>query len=191
MSETPQLSCPRCRPLVTDRRLPTPARGALAAPITNKYGDEGAPLEGGSSRVDTHRGSYPGRSAYLRRCGARSPVVGSDSSYRHVMDVLWPIESCRRALSSWVGCAKITHMKRAASTTRTIEPHQNASEWPRNAHALGTNTFFAPGPRTWTIVSAVAVIAHGQRRLRATPRPAARSAITRPDVSPVIMPSMR
>ena len=116
-------------------------------------------------------------------------MVGSDSSYRHVRDVFWPIESCRRALS-WVGCAKMTHMKRAASTTRTIEPHRNASEWPRHAHTLGTNTFFAPGPRTWTIVSAVAVVAHGQRCLRATPLPAARSAITRPDVSPV-MPSMR
>ena len=77
-----------------------------------------------------------------------SPTIAADNrgalqrfhpSYRHAMPVLAPIESCRRARSSGVGCAKITHMKRTVatsssvnvSTTRTIDPHQNASQCPR------------------------------------------------------------
>jgi len=66
------------------------------------------------------------------RCGAPDP------HYRHAMPVLWPIESCRRARSSWVGCAKITHMKRTVaasnsaivSTSRMIGPRHTAPQWP-------------------------------------------------------------
>ena len=100
------------------------------------------------------------------RCGAPDP------SYRHAMPVLAPIESYRRPCSSGVGCAKITHMNRTVatsnsvnvSTARTIDPRQTASQWShRYPPALETNTLLAPGPRTWTIASAVAVIAHRQR----------------------------
>ena len=100
------------------------------------------------------------------RCGAPDP------SYRHAMPVLGPIESYRRPCSSGVGCAKITHMNRTVatsnsvnvSTARTIDPRQTASQWPhRYRAALETNTLLAPGSRTWTLVSAVAVIAHRQR----------------------------
>ena len=100
------------------------------------------------------------------RCGAPDP------GYRHAIPVLWPIESCRRARSSGVGCAKITHMKRTVavsnsvnvSTARMIAPRYRASRWSqRFPPALETNTLLAPGPGTWTIVSAVAVVAHRQR----------------------------
>ena len=85
--------------------------------------------------------------------------------------MLGPIESYRRLCSSGVGCAKITHMNRTiatsssvnVSTARTIDPRQDASQWPHHdPPALETNTLLAPGPRTWTIASAVAVIAHRQ-----------------------------
>lgn len=64
------------------------------------------------------------------RCGAPDP------GYRHAMPVLAPIESCRRARSSGVGCAKITHMKRTVatsnsvnvSTTRMIHPRLTVPE---------------------------------------------------------------
>jgi hypothetical protein len=122
------------------------------------------------------------RSAYLLPSGVRNPVISptivwtigarcsaSDPGYRHAMPVLAPIESCRRARSSGVECVKITHMKRTVaisnsvnvSTTRAIDPRQNVSQCPRDPPALGTNTLLASGPRTWTIASAVAVIAHG------------------------------
>ena len=55
---------------------------------------------------------------------------------------------------------------RNVSTARTSDARQNASQWPhRYSPALETNTLLAPGPRTrtWTIASAVAVIAHCQR----------------------------
>jgi hypothetical protein len=107
------------------------------------------------------------RSRHFRaRCGA------SDASYRQAIPVLEPIESYRRLCSSGVGCAKITHMNRTiatsssvnVSTARTIDPRQNASQWShRYPPVLETNTLLAPGPRTWTIASAVAVIAHRQR----------------------------
>jgi hypothetical protein len=60
-----------------------------------------------------------------------------DLSYRHAMPVLWPIESCTRARSSGVGCAKIAHMKRTVaasnsvnvSTARMIGPRPRAPQW--------------------------------------------------------------
>ena len=69
------------------------------------------------------------------RCGAPDP------GYRHAMPVLWPIESCRRARSSGVGCAKIAHIKRTVaastsvkvSTARTIGPRHRA---PQGSHRL-------------------------------------------------------
>ncbi len=152
------------------------------------------------------------RSAYLRPlrrkepgdfADHRLPTIGarcsaSDPSYRHAMPVLAPIESCRRARSSGVGGAKITHMKRTVatsnsvnvSTTRTIDPDQNASQCPRYPAALGTNTLLAPGPRTWTIASAVAVIAHGQRPPTSHATTSGPIGITKPDVAPVT-PSIR
>jgi hypothetical protein len=95
-----------------------------------------------------------------------------DPCYRHAMPVMGPIESYRRPCSSGVGCTKITHMNRTVatsnsvnvSTTRTIDPRQTASQWPhRYPPALETNTLWAPGPRTPTIASAVAVITRRQR----------------------------
>lgn len=52
---------------------------------------------------------------------------------------------------------------RNVSTARTSDARQNASQWPHHySPALETTTLLAPGPRTrtWTIASAVAVIAH-------------------------------
>ena len=40
--------------------------------------------------------------------------------YRHAMCVLSPIESCRRACSSGVVCARITHMNTTVTTSTTI-----------------------------------------------------------------------
>ena len=53
---------------------------------------------------------------------------------------------------------------RNVSTARTSDARQNASQWPhRYPLPLETNTLLAPGPRTRTIASAVAVITHRQR----------------------------
>ena len=76
------------------------------------------------------------------------------------------------------------------STTRTIDPHQHASQCPGYPPALGTNTLLAPGPRTWTIASAVALIAHGQRPPTSHATTSGPTGITKPDVAPVT-PSIR
>ena len=68
------------------------------------------------------------------------------------MPVLAPIESYRRARSSGVGWAKITHMKTTVatsnsvnvSTTRMSDPRQTASAWlHRDPPAFETNTLGA------------------------------------------------
>jgi hypothetical protein len=127
------------------------------------------------------------------RCGAPDP------SYRHAMPVLGPIESCRRARSSGVGCAKIAHMNRTVaasnsvnvSTARMIGPRHTASQWlHRYPPALETNTLVAPGPRACPVAPAVAVVAHRQRPPKSHATTSGPIGITKPDVAPVT-PSTR
>jgi hypothetical protein len=115
-------------------------------------------------------------------CWQKGRAATSDWRYRHALPVLALIESFQRPCVS--DRMKITHMNRTLatsysvnlSTARTIDPRQNASQGPhRYFLTLETNTLLAPGPRTWTIASAVAVIAHRQRPPIATSPQVARS----------------
>jgi hypothetical protein len=121
-----------------------------------------------------------------------------DPSYRHAMPVLGPIESCRRACSSGVGCAKIVHMNRTVaasssvnvSTARTIDPRQIASQWlPRHPPRWRRTRSWRPGPRAWPVAPAVAVVAHRQRPPKSHATTSGPIGITKPDVAPVT-PSM-
>lgn len=110
-----------------------------------------------------------------------------DPSYRHAMPVLGPIESCRRAHSSGVGCAKIAHMNRRA---RTIDPRQIASQWlPRHPPRWRRTRSWRPGPRAYPVAPAVAVVAHRQRPPKSHATTSGPIGITNPDVAPVT-PSM-
>jgi hypothetical protein len=102
----------------------------------------------------------------------RGRLQALDPNYRHAMPVLEPIESCRRARSSGVGCAKITHMNRTVaasnsvnvSTTRMIDPRPAASRWlHRGPSALQTNTLGALGQMACAVASTIAVVTHRQR----------------------------
>ena len=96
------------------------------------------------------------------RCGAPDP------HYRHAMPVLAPIESCRRARSSGVGCAKIAHMNRTVAASNSVNVSTALTiadllRWRRTRSNV-------PGARAWTVEPAGAVVAHRQAPRRATPR---------------------
>ena len=143
------------------------------------------------------RRKEPGDFADHRLPTIRARCSVSDPGDRHAMPMLASIESCRQARSSGVVCAKIIHIKWTFATsnsvnvsaTRAIDPHQNACQCPYPP-ALRTNTLLALGPRTWTIASAVAVIAHDQRPPTSHATTSGPIGITKPDVAPVT-PSIR
>jgi hypothetical protein len=99
----------------------------------------------------------------------------------------------------WGEVREISHMKRTVaasnsvnvSTALTIAPRHRAFRWPhRSPPALETNRLLVPGPRTWTIASAVAVVAHRQRPPKSHATTRGPIEIMKPDVAPV-MPSTR
>jgi hypothetical protein len=76
--------------------------------------------------------------ATRRRCKSLPRLI----PYRHAMCVLSPIESCRRACSSGVVCARITHMKATMTTSTTID----VSRTRITASGLGGRGLHLPPP---------------------------------------------
>jgi hypothetical protein len=93
-----------------------------------------------STRTAPSRTSVSGsvqEPAIIEALGSEGRCGAPDARYRHAMPVLWPIESCRRARSSGVGCAKITHMKKTVAARRASTSQRLSRSTPAIARLSG------------------------------------------------------
>jgi len=153
----------------------------------------------GLRRAGRARAGCSSRPRSSRRSGSGGRWGAPDPSYRHAMPVLGPIESCRRARSSGVGCAKITHMKRTVatsnsvnvSTARTIGPRHRAPQW---SHRVTSCVGDEYARRAWCEGLDGRAGHSGRSASSSPPKSHATTAgpigIRNPDVAPV-MPSTR
>ena len=190
-AQSPDTYCRQLRKEVAPCQRRSRARRARAARTTHR---EISPTTTRTPPSSTSASGSFQAAAIIEALGSDERCGAPDPGYRHAMPVLWPTESCRRARSFGVGCAKIAHMNRTVaasnsvnvSTARMIDPRYRAPQWShRSPPALETNTLLAPGPRTWTIVSAVAVVAHRQRPPKEPRHDKRPIGMTKPDVAPV------
>lgn len=151
----------RCAPLVSRDAAPA-ARVRPARPILRPDRSPGGLLRSGGAQAGSTR-----RPRSSRGLGHRA--MSLLRAYRHAMPVLGPIESFRRARSSGVGCARITHMKRTVASSTTANVSARRKIGPRRTSTLGrhrrpaawsTNTRATLRPKACAIAWPVAVILH-------------------------------